>query len=543
MVTNSDSINTRSAGVADFNIRDFGAAGDGVHLDTEAIQAAIDSCSEHEGGTVVVPAGTYLTGTIFLKSNTALHLAAEATLLGSTNLDHYSAGTGGGFLYNTETALWDKCLIYAENVRNTGIMGQGLIDGQGRFFPRNGQTEAGEVALERPMLLRFVECQNVTLRDVRMKDAACWGANLIRCESVKINGVTIDSRVNANNDGIDLEDCHKVHISDCNIYSLDDAIALKDSATDVVITNCILGSYCAAIRLGPESVGAFENIAVSNCVIRDAYHCGIKLQMNEGGRIENVSFSNIVMENVTGPISIRLARWLEEWMPESRQRRARTVGTLRNVALSNIRVRVAEKFEPMYSATEDQDLRQLEQGYLWAFLKYGPAISCISITGLPGHNVEGLTLSNIHVTYPGGGTAEDASRRHVPDLKDEYPEYYMFGVLPAYGLYAHHAKGLVLNDVRFDLSGPDLRPAIVCDDVEDLEISGFRAAASSKAESLIRLQQTRQAFIHGCRSLNDIDTFLRVEGAESEGVVLAANDLRKAQVALETTDGARSDMA
>ena len=171
----------------------------------------------------------------------------------------------------------------------------------------------------------------------------------------------------------------------------------------------------------------------------------------------------------------------------------------------------------------------------------GELRSCMNITGLPGHPVEGVTFSNVHVTYAGGGTAEEAARRDVPEMKDHYPEYHMFGTLPAYGLYVRHAQGLTLDNVTFDLDQPDLRPALVCDDVADLELSNVRAQGNSEAEALIRLQQVRGAFVHGCRPLNEVTAFLRVEGEASGDILLAANDLRRAKSVAHTADGARED--
>ena len=148
-------------------------------------------------------------------------------------------------------------------------------------------------------------------------------------------------------------------------------------------------------------------------------------------------------------------------------------------------------------------------------------------------------MSDIHITFPGGGTRAEADRREIPEMRDDYPEYFMFGVLPSYGLFARHVDGLTLNNVQFDLASPDMRPAIVCEDVEDLDISGFHAESSPEAESLIRLRQTRQTFIHGCRPTSDIGTFLRVEGKESSGITLKANDLLRAKSAVETAGGAK----
>jgi hypothetical protein len=238
--------------------------------------------------------------------------------------------------------------------------------------------------------------------------------------------------------------------------------------------------------------------------------------------MENISYDNLVMDNVTGPISLRLAEWLG-WRFERKE--ALPVGKLRNISFSNIRARVADNSYPLKHEVPS-----------WPGEKH----SCINITGLPGHNVEGVTLSNIHITFPGGGTREEAAQRDIPELRDHYPEYHMFGVLPAYGLYARHAQELTLHNVRFDLAGPDLRPAVVCDDVADLELSSFRAQGHPEVESLIRLRQTRRAFIHGCRALTDIGTFVRAEGDDCHEVILADNDLHRVKSPIETAEGADS---
>jgi hypothetical protein len=152
--------------------------------------------------------------------------------------------------------------------------------------------------------------------------------------------------------------------------------------------------------------------------------------------------------------------------------------------------------------------------------------------------VEGVTLRGIQVSYPGGGTREDAQRRELPELEDQYPEYFMWGVLPAYGLYARHVQGLSLEGVQFDAARSDLRPAVVCDDAEDVDISGLRARGNLAAESLIRLRSTREAFVHGCRLMGEAETFLRVEGRECRDITLIGNELQGARRAVETAAGA-----
>ncbi len=520
-------LNWLGAGTGVFNVRNFGAKGDGVSIDTDSIQAAIDACVRNTGGTVIFPAGNYVIGTIFMKSNVTLHLAAKATLLGSKKIEDYATDIKDCPWF----PFWSKCLIYAERAKNIGLTGQGTIDGQGEAFPlKAADNRMGE----RPMLIRLLNCQNISFTNITLKDAGSWCSNFISCDNIKIERIKIDNHANSNNDGLDLDGCQNVFISNCNISCDDDAIALKTSGKrackNIVITNCMISTRWAAFRFGPESLGNFEDIAVSNCVIYDTFGGGIKLQMAEGARMENIVFSNLVMDNVTAPISMRLAGWIfeSEYNGERRfgmnsSKEPPPIGTFRNVLISNIRARVAQKAKSQGRSRA----RKSEER------------SCISITGVPGHNIEGITLNNIHITYPGGGTHGEAARRKIPEMKYEYPEYFMFGILPTYGLYARHVRGLTLQNVRFDLAGPDLRPAVICDDVEDLEISGFCAQGNRKADCLIRLDQTRQAFIHGCRPLSYVETFLRVEGQRSQGITLIGNELSKAKSVVKIGGGTK----
>lgn len=505
------------------SVHDFGAKGDGVTLDTRAIQAAIDACTAHGGGIVFFPAGAYLTGTIVLKDDVTLHLGPEATLLGSRNLDDYTM-EGAPFLDG-------HCLIYAKDARNIGLTGEGVVDGQGKAFPCgtegfNAEDEdkapRGQPHI-RPFLVRLVGCRNLSITRLTMQNAACFCALLEDCRDIKIHAVKVDNRTNQNTDGFHFIGCENALISDCSMNCGDDAFPLSKSARNFVITNCVISSRWAAFRMGPYSTGTFKDIAISNCVIYDTYGCGVKLQMVEGGVMENITFDNLVMDHVTGPISIRLAGYLG-WKLERKE--SLPTGKFRNVTFSNIRARVADNSYPL-----GHEVVRMP----------GELRSCINITGLPGHPVEGVTFSNVHITFPGGGTREEAARRDVPEMKDHYPEYHMFGTLPAYGLYARHTRGLTLHNVQFDLESPDLRPALVCDDVEDLELAAFRAQGSPEAECLIRLLQARQVFIHGCRPLGDVGTFVRVEGQECRGITLAANDVHRAQSAIELAEGAEGE--
>jgi hypothetical protein len=258
-------------------------------------------------------------------------------------------------------------------------------------------------------------------------------------------------------------------------------------------------------------------------VIHDTYGCGIKMQQVDGGIFEDISFNNLVMDNVTGPISLRLALWrgwgvLRDTLPP--------YGTFRNVSFSNIRARVPENSRP-----RDYEVPSTP----------GELRQCLNITGLPGHPIEAITFENVHITYYGGGTAEEATRTEIPEMKDYYPEYHMFGILPAYGFYIRHARDIVLRNVTLDFEHDDLRPAIICDDVSDLELDSVRAQGHPGAGELIRLHNTRDVFIHGCRPTSDVDAFMKVAGHSSTGITLVANDLHRADCQATFADGAGAE--
>ena len=468
-----------------FDVTAFGAAGDSVTLNTAAIQRAVDSCAASGGGTVLFPAGTYLSGTIILRGNVTLRLEAGATLLGSTDLADYPVHVPA---YRSFTDRYtDKSLIYAEKVRNVAIVGQGKIDGQGAAF--SGPHKV------RPYLMRFVECRGVTVRDVTIENAAMWVEHYLACEDVLISGIRVHSHVNKNNDGIDIDSCSRVRISDCEISSGDDAIVLKATSgrpcRDVVVTNCVLSTECNALKLGTESNGGFQNIAISNCTVVDTKLAGIALEEVDGGRFDGVSVTNVVMDGVGCPIFIRLgnrARPYKEGMPRP------GVGVLRNVILSDIQ------------ATAVTD-----------------SIGC-SITGLPDHPVENVTLRNIRLEFLGRGTTQHV-RLDLLEKEAKYPEYRMFGMLPAYGFYVRHARNVVFDGAQLTHTDPDERPALVVDDVENLRVSELDAEAPDSAAPLFWFANVKDVWIQGCRPEAAQGPFLRLTGSDTKDVMLVGNDL------------------
>lgn len=431
-----------------YSVRNYGAKGNGRHLDTAAIQKAIDVCSSAGGGTVIVPAGSYLSATIELKDNVNFHLEKGAVLLGTTdykayrNLDPFTEGLG----IDVGTAL-----IVAINATNVSLTGEGVIDGQGSALKerhiREDKRPEGQRWGVRPFLLRWVRCQNIDVRDVTLKFAGAWTSHYFCCNNVTIDNVTIRSFGVAHNDGINIDGCSHVRISNCDIVSGDDALCFKTTSAksgcnDIVVSNMRLKSNQAGIKMGTESMASFENIKISNCHIYDTKNGGIKLFSVDGAKLRNVEISDITMDEVRTPMLFRLGSRRSVFRKEEDVRQP--IGLFENVAIRNVKA----------VASDDAQL---------------DPPSGILITGIPGHYITNLTLENIYVRLLGTGTELDAQQK-VPEAEDQYPEVKTFGPkIPAYGVWARHVKGLKLINVTFDLKNPDARPAIICED-GDMEI-------------------------------------------------------------------------
>ena len=407
-----------------------GVIGDGTTVNTAAIQKAIDACSANGGGTIRFPAGRFVTGTIQLKDNVTLHLDENAVLLGSTNaadyrnVDPFMAGDGVPLGY---------ALIVADGVSHVGVEGAGAIDGQGRKL-----KAAQSRYTVRPFLMRWLRCTNVTVTDVHLTNPGAWTLNFFQSRHATVERVTIRTRNTglANNDGIDLDSCEGVRIRDCDIDSGDDAICIKATSPlpcrDITASGCKLSTKCNAIKLGTESLGDFEKIFVTDCQIRDTGMAGIALYSVDGANLHDVAISGITMDGVTVPICVRLGARLKTFRAGDQPK---PPGTLRDVTIKNV------------SAT---GVRQI--GLL--------------ISGITNHPVENLTVENIQIEVPGGGKLADA-RIQLPEKEKAYPEYSMFGkVMPAYGIYARHVRGITFKSVRTTVKATDERPANIFIDAE-----------------------------------------------------------------------------
>jgi len=407
------------------NVRDHGAAGDGAQLDTKAIQTAIDAAAS-TGGTVLFPAGRYRSGTIVLRSGITLKLAAGATLVGSRELADYPAELAP--FRDAVGVDRGRTLVLAHKVTDIAIEGPGTIDGQGAGW--------GD---PRPMILRLIDCTRVRVTDLTLRDSAAWVQHYLGCEDLYLRGVKVDSRVNGNNDGLNLDGCQRVRVSDCHFSSGDDALTLKCTTAracrDITITNCLLSSHCNALKFGTESqAGGFENIVISNIAVYDTRLCGITVATVDGAPVRDVVIAGVSMRNVGAAIFVRLgARGYH--LPKEVQ--PRPVGCLQTLILRDIHARTTDRI--------------------------GSAI-----LGLPGRPIENVLLDGLTIESPGNATAAEAAR--IPEeLPAMYPQFTEWGgPFPAYGLFCRHVRGLTIANAGFTLLKPDPRPAIACQDVQGL---------------------------------------------------------------------------
>lgn len=458
-----------------YDVRVFGATGDGRTLDSPAINRAIETAGAAGGGTVRFSAGIYLAGSIRLKSNITLLLEAGSVLLASADGSLYDPAEpnewGDKFKYQDfGHSHWHNSLIWGEGLENVSITGTGLIDGSGLTNGRN-KDFAGQSGGNKAIALK--NCRNVLLRDISVLRGG-WFALL----ATGVDNLTIDNlRVDTNRDGFDIDCCRNVRISNCSVNAPDDdAIVLKSSfalgsarvTENVTITNCHVSGYdvgsllngtyqrltpaepghlpTGRIKFGTESNGGFRNVTISNCVFD--YSCGLALETVDGAALEDVTITNITMRDVTNaPIFLRIGARMRG--PEGTP-----IGSLRRVTISNV---IAHNVA-------------MHHGIL--------------IAGLPGHPVEDLTLTNIFINYRGGGTAGQAERV-VPEFEKAYPEPGHFGVIPSYGMFARHVKGLTVQNLEVRCATEDLRPAVILDDVTDGIFDRVRLPHAPTAPSFV----------------------------------------------------------
>jgi polygalacturonase len=470
-----------------YNVRDFGAVGDGKTLDSPAINQAIEAAAAAGGGTVVFPPGTYLSGSIRMKSKIHLVIGSGATLLGAPQemnaYDPAEKFDGPAFQDGGHT-YFHNSLIWGENLTDVSITGPGMINGGGlrsgdgpqdrisgysKWRPAGARplTPEAEKKAEAPDPIPEVRlgnkaialklCRNILLRDFTIFHGGHFAVLVTGCDNVTVDNVTMDT----NRDGIDIDCCRNTVVSNCRINSpSDDGLCPKSTfalgrnviTENLTITNCQVsgfkegtlldgtmqprpgGNGNGRIKLGTEANGGFRNITISNCTFRSCR--GLALEEVDGGIMENITITNITMMDVARyPIYITTGR-------RNRGPNVTAPSVARNILISNV---VASGIEPHLG---------------------------IIITGLPEQPIEGLRLENIRLVYNGGGTKEQAEAT-PRELDTGYPE--PRGTNPSYGLFARHVRDLELRAINLRTEKPDARPAMMCVDVDGLDIDDFKA--------------------------------------------------------------------
>lgn len=475
-----------------YSVRAFGAIGDGKTLDTPAINKAIDSAAAAGGGTVYFPAGDYLSVSIHLKSNIALYLDHGATIIAASpshNIKYDPPEPNDWDKYQDfGHSHWHNSLIWGENLTNVSILGPGTIWGRGlvrsgsqsRTQPQNdslnkARASEAKMPFDYPNPRDAVEpgwgnksislklCRNVIIRDLSILHGGHFAILATGVDNLTIDNLKIDT----NRDGIDIDACRNVRIANCTVNSpFDDGICPKSSfalgyarATEnVTITNCQVSGYdegtlldgtfkrdykrytvsgpTGRIKFGTESNGGFKNITISNCVFD--YCRGLALETVDGGLLEDVAITNITMRDVANsPIFLRLGRRM-------RGPQGPPVGALRRVSISNV---IVYNAEPKYASI---------------------------ISGIPGHDIEDVRLSNIRIYYKGGGTRQQAEL-DPPENENDYPEPARFGEMPAYGFFIRHVKGIEMSDVEVSYLKDEARSAFIFSDVRAIELRHIKA--------------------------------------------------------------------
>ncbi|HEX7366786.1 MAG TPA: glycosyl hydrolase family 28 protein [Pelobium sp.] len=456
-----------------YNITNFGAKGDSLTLNTQAIQKAIDFAYNAGGGKVLIPKGTFLSGTIFLKSNVELYLAKDAVLLGSADFYQYNK------------SRWYS-LIIANDAVNISIKGTGTINGQGRKLAKNvfdlvlqGKIE-DKLELNRPheswrpQILELSNCQNITISNITVKNGSGWVQTYIKCNNLLISNTKTESTSYWNNDGMDIVDCKNVTVKGCKVNSADDGICFKSfdpsyTSENLRVKRCTVRTSASGIKFGTASYGNFKTVKINKIFCYDNYRTVIAIESVDGGTIDDFDVKNIKGRNVGGAFFIRLG-----------ERRTK-VGALKNVKFKNIDVEVAaSKPDAGYEneGPTDEDIHP-----------HNTLPS--SIVGIPDAFIQNVSIKNLKINYLTQKAADFIPSPQkdggVPLFIKAYPEFNMFGELPAWGIYLRHAKNVSFENTKLLLNGKDYRSAVVADSIDGLTLKGFKINCISKVKEPVKL--------------------------------------------------------
>lgn len=433
-----------------YNIRDFGAKGDGTTLDSPAINETIDLCSSNGGGTVLIPPGIYLSGTIHLKSNMVFHIEAGATILGSNNLTDYQ---GTQDVERQGRSQWYSAIIVGDKISNIEISGLGIIDGNNVFNPD------GEEEMRGPHAIFFNKSENITIRDIFVKDASNYAHIMEGCN----NGTLRSVRVSGGWDGIDLFNCKNFLITDCRFETGDDCVA-GGGWEKVMVSNCTLNSNCNGMRnyRGGLKDVIFSNILINgpskfkhrthdtpskreDLIYHNSWHGDYDslsgFWLAGGGLIENLIITNVVIRNLRCPVWMSLQGSFSDQSQDA---------AIRNVHISNLTATGVGK----------------------------PNVASL-IQGSVDRPIENILLSNITIQSVSEGT-KDMVDNPVPERVGDPIE------LPnCYGMYCRYIKDLEMHNIRFSKPDKDERPALICEKIDHLQMESVRSMNESDQQAIL----------------------------------------------------------
>ena len=475
-----------------FNVMEYGAVGDGRTLDTQALQAAIDACAARGGGTVWIPAGVYLTGSLFLRDHLTLVIDSGATLLGSQDPQDYPL----------IDSRWEGAyqpgyapLIGGSGLRNIALVGRGTIDGQGAAWWQRLRERT--LLYPRPRLVALADCQDVLIDGLTLTNSPSWTVNPVRCSDVNIQNLTIHNPPNSpNTDGINPDSCRDVHIANSHISVGDDCITIKAGTErekpdkvapceNITVTNCTMRAGHGGVVIGSEMSGGVRNVVISNCVFVGTDR-GIRLKSRRGrgGVVEDVRINNIIMQDVACPFSMNLYYACGAWgdpLVADKTARPLDAGTprFRRIHFSHITAR---------------DVR-----FAAAFLY-----------GLGEAPLEDISFTDVSISLA------QAAEAGFPDMADGLT------AMQRAGFWISNVRGLRLQNVEVE---NQLGSALWVDNAAELEVAGFKNRTPSDSAPVIDLRNVEQGLIHGCQANRQTGVFIRLSGARTADMVLSGNHM------------------